>query len=102
MYQGIGHMVGVTPSLDIPNLQDIPNPPLDVPTPPLWTYPPLSEHSQPPPLDRHTLLLVTSGGHQWRPIQTCSLESLPSGTEIYWRTPKRAVLIFLECFLVAI
>ena len=31
-------------------------------------------------------LLVTSGGHYWRPVQTCSLEDpYPTGTDIWWQ-----------------
>ena len=48
-------------------------------------------------------LLVTSGGHHWRPVQACSLENTPG----YWHlvaksrmVGKRAVCILLECFLV--
>ena len=50
-------------------------------------------------------LLLTSGGQDWIPIQTCSFEDLPpvltSGG--YWITygwHKRAVRILLECFFV--
>ena len=50
-------------------------------------------------------LLVTFGGHQWRLVQTCSLQDtlppvLTSG--IYWSTYsqcKWAVRVLLECFL---
>ena len=51
-------------------------------------------------------LLVTSGGHHWRPVHTCSLEGLPYQ---YWHlvvateacaAGKPAVCILLECFLV--
>ena len=51
-------------------------------------------------------LLLTSGGHHWRPVQTCSLENLP--TPWYWHlvvatethtVGKQAVCILLECFL---
>ena len=49
---------------------------------------------------------VTSGGHHWRPVQTCSLQNLPppvltSGdywSMYVWR--KWAVSILVECFLV--
>ena len=30
-------------------------------------------------------LLMTSGGHHWRPVQTCSLEDPPTGTDIKLR-----------------
>ena len=29
-------------------------------------------------------LLVTSGGHHWTPVQTCSLEDPPIGADIWW------------------
>ena len=51
MHHGIGHMVGY-PSLWISNV---------------GTYPPPGTSD----------LLLTSGGHQWRLVQTCSLEDLP-------------------------
>ena len=36
--------------------------------------------------------LVTSGGHHWKPVQTCSFEDPPAppGSEIWW--PKRVQL----------
>ena len=49
---------------------------------------------------------MTSGGHHWRPVHTCSLEGLPYQ---YWHlvvateacaAGKPAVCILLECFLV--
>ena len=55
------------------------------------------------------LLLVTSGGHHWRPVQKCSLEDPPlpplvltsGGMVTKARTVgKQAVRILLECFLV--
>ena len=54
-------------------------------------------------------LLVTSGGHHWRPVQKCSLEDPPlpllvltsGGMVTKVRTVgKQAVGILLECFLV--
>ena len=30
------------------------------------------------------LLLVTSGGHHWRPVQTCSLRTPSTGTDVWW------------------
>ena len=58
--------------------------------------------------------LLTSGGHRWRPVQTCSLENqhlpYPPNPHRYWdlvmatatRTVgKRAVRILLECCVVA-
>ena len=51
MPHGIGHMVGYPPDIK-------PDEP---------TLPP-----QP--------LLLTSGGHHWKPVQTCSLEDLPPPT----------------------
>ena len=62
-----------------------------------------------PPNTRHGTypLLLTSGGHHWRPVQTCTPEELPPHqSDIYWRPPKhvpigkRAACILLECFLV--
>ena len=38
-------------------------------------------------LPGHSPLLVTSGGHHWRPVQTCSLEftvRMPHCTDIWW------------------
>ena len=52
-----------------------------------------------------TPLLLTSGGHHWRPVQTCSPEiPIPSGVTSgggHWSTYgfKWAVRILLECFL---
>ena len=48
---------------------------------------------------------VLSGGHHWRPVQTCSLLDPPTGAGIWWLFKyhdrrKRAVRILLECFLV--
>ena len=56
-------------------------------------------------------LLLTSGNHHWRPVQTCSLEDLPSPPphNQYFHlvvvikactVGKRAVRILLECFFV--
>ena len=53
-------------------------------------------------------LLLTSGGHHWRPVHTCSLKELPCPPppHQYWHlmvdiktrtTGKRAVGILLEC-----
>ena len=65
---------------------------------PRWPVPMMHWTSQPPPP------LVTSGGHHWRPVQTCSLEDSPN---LYWHlvakactVGKRAVCIPLECFRV--
>ena len=52
--------------------------PLNIPIPPLWTYPPPSGHTH--------ALLVKSCGHQRRPVQTCSLEDLPTLTPVYYIT----------------
>ena len=49
-------------------LNYMPSPPLGIPTP-VWTYRVRLDIPMP--------LLVTSGGHHWRPVQTCSLEALP-------------------------
>ena len=69
-----------------------------VPSPP----PPDIRHGTPPALA--LLLLVTSGGHHWRTVQTCSFEDHPVGTDIWWlkhiRVSKWLVRILLECFLV--
>ena len=51
----------------------------------------------PPPSPRHgtwiSYLLLTSGGHHWRPVQTCSLEYLPpTSTDTYWQPPKHMQL----------
>ena len=88
MHHGIGPMVGVCP-LDTP----YPLPP-DIPHPPSgYTLPPL---------------LVTFGGHHWKPVQTCSLEVL-FPPHHYWHlvvaiethtVGKWAVCILLECCLV--
>ena len=67
----------------------------------------------PLPFFRHqtsgpTLLLLTSGGHHWRPVQTCPFEDLPLScqyrhlvvaTETHG-VGKRAVRILRECSLV--
>ena len=51
-------------------------------------------------------LLVTSGGHHWRSVQTCSLEDPHSGIDIWWPLKHirlasgLVVRILLECFLV--
>ena len=51
-------------------------------------------------------LVVTSGGHYWRPVQTCSLHDPPpsvptSGSySSTYGLHKRAVHVLLECFLV--
>ena len=59
-------------------------------------------------------LLVISGGHHWRPVQTCSLEDLPLfSPPMYWywhlvvtnethTVDKCVVRILLECSFVAI
>ena len=39
-----------------------------------WTY----------PTPFWTYLLLTSGGHLWRPVQTCSLKALISPPQWYW------------------
>ena len=67
-------------------IMDIPYPLLDIPYP--WD-------TLPPPL-------LTSGGHLWTSVQTCSLKALspPNGTDIYRWLLKQAVSILLECFLV--
>ena len=51
-------------------------------------------------------LLVASGDHDWRPVQTCSFEDPPPPHQ-YWHLVakahmlgKQAVRILLECFLV--
>ena len=54
-------------------------------------------------------LLVTSGRHHWRPVQTCSLEETPPPYQ-YWHLMatkvhligKQVVRILPECFLVLI
>ena len=49
-------------------------------------------------LDRNSLL-VTSGGQDWRPVQTCSLEVLPSGADIWWLLKHvPSAHIPLQCF----
>ena len=64
---------------------------LPPPNPALWT----SKMAGPGPL------LVTSGGHHWRPVQTCSLEDPPPTSTDNWWPPKHVRLAFLlECFLV--
>ena len=52
-------------------------------------------------------LLLTSGGHHWRPVQTCSLEDLPRNRYLQQvvatetcTVSKRVVRILLECCLV--
>ena len=41
--------------------------------------------SAPRPIRRGTLLLLTSDGHHWRIVQTCSFEEAPpTGTAIWW------------------
>ena len=53
-------------------------------------------------------LPVISGGQDWRPVQTCSLEDPPSVTDIRWLSTEactvymQVVCILLECFLVLI
>ena len=72
------------------------------------TWEPLSP---PPPDIRHgrpigpSPPLVTPGGNHWRPVQTCSLEGIPSptDTDIWW--PSKHIqlpsgLFLHECFLV--
>ena len=49
-------------------------------------------------------LLVTSGGPDWRLVQTCSLDE-PPGADIWWLlnhipSTKQAIRILLECFLI--
>ena len=48
-------------------------------------------------------LLVISGDHHWKPVQTCSFDD-STGTAIWWskhkKVGKRAVCILLKCFLV--
>ena len=61
------------------------------------------------PVPRHgppgnTPLLVTSGGQDQKPVQTCSLEDpFPSRAYIWWQIIQwmRAIRILLECFLVS-
>ena len=36
------------------------------------------------PQPAHLPLLVTSGGHHWRPVQFYSLQDSPHGAEIWW------------------
>ena len=55
-------MVGANPTYMHPLPLDIPTPPLDIP--------PI------PSPDTHPLL-VTSDGHDWRPVQICSLLDIP-------------------------
>ena len=76
---------------------------------PMWPLPMMYwDMGTPPPAPRYqtwvvitgnmgpTSLLLTSGGHHWRPVQTCSLEDQPplhpSGTGLYWWPPKRVWL----------
>ena len=41
----------------------------------------------------YPLLLLASGGHHWKPVQTCSLEDLPlTGTDTLWQPPKHVQL----------
>ena len=47
-----------------------------LPTPSPWTWD-LRTYTPSP-------LLLTSGGHHWRPVQTCSLKDLPHSTHQYW------------------
>ena len=76
MRHGIGRTVGGTP---LWTYQPPPPPPLNIPShpTPFWTNPP-------PALSHTHPLLLTSGGHHWRPVQTCALEDLPlpTGTDI--------------------
>ena len=72
------------------------------------TLPPPPRHTLPPghtipPLDILYHLLVTSSGHHWRPVQSCSLEA----PHHYWHLVvatkthtfgKREVCILLELF----
>ena len=65
------------------------------PTPPYqkWDLPPT--------------LLLTSGGHHWRPVQTCPIEDLPPPLPVVVATEtctvgKQAVCILLECCLVVV
>ena len=80
--------------------------PLDIPTPPtFWTYPPTMDIPTlwtypPPPSGHNHPLLVTSGSHHWRLVQTCSIVDLPTtSADIWWWPPKHTVRILLECFL---
>ena len=73
MHHGIGHMAGVPPVY--PTIL-----PLGYPTPmyPTPVYPTPWDTLLPdtlPPLRYPTPL--TSGGHHWRPVQTCLLEAHP-------------------------
>ena len=66
-----------------------------------YPLPPLSPPWQTWGLPSSPLLLLTSGSHYWRPVQTCSLEDLPSP---HWYShlvvaTERAVRILLECCL---
>ena len=65
-----------------------------------WTYPTLFWTYPTPGIP--CPLLLTSGGHLWTSVQTCSLKALspPNGTDIYRWLLKQAVSILLECFLV--
>ena len=72
--------------------------PWDSPAQPPWTSA-METYPGPGP----ALLPATSGGHQWRPVQTCSFENPPW----YWclvakahTVGKWAGWILLECFLV--
>ena len=62
--------------------------------------------SPPPDMASQTPLLLTSGGQDWRPVQTYSLEDIPSWlpSSGNWNNRygqcKRTVSILLECFLV--
>ena len=47
----------------------------------------------PPHTNHGTYPILTSGGHNWRPVQTCSLEDLtPPSTDIQWQPPKHVRL----------
>ena len=80
---GRGYLPGPPPPLDIPSQLGLPS----KHTHPIPGALPPSGYNHPHPLLvtsddhhwRHThLLLVTSGGDHWRPVETCSLQDLPS------------------------
>ena len=61
--------------------------------------------SAPRPIRRGTLLLLTSDGHHWRIVQTCSFEEAPPNRYCDLvaearMVGRRVVCILLECFLV--
>ena len=46
-------------------------------------------------------MLLTSGGHHWRPVQTPSLDDFPPPVLTSSGGVKRAVRILMECILVS-